>query len=272
MTLYVSDLDGTLLDNEGQLPNEAAEIINGLMDKGLQFTYATARSFSSAGKITSALKLKLPVITYSGVVVGDGVTMRYEMPPKAELANLFQALEREKIAPLVYAVIGGKERCSWIRGLETHGIQNYVRSRDGNERMRPVESFAALFEGEIFYFSHIGTKEQMQRAKELFAAAPVLNAHIQQDTYFPEDFWMEAFSAGANKACAVQMLKKQLGADKLVCFGDNLNDIPMFKVADECYAVENACEEVKKRATAVISSNEEYGVAKWLHERAKKDS
>jgi len=266
MTLYVSDLDGTLLNNEGQLPRETAKILNSLIDNGMYFTYATARSFSSAGKITSALRLRLPVITYSGVVVGDGVTMRYEMLPKAELSGLFQALEKEKIAPLVYAVIDGVERCSWIRGLETSGILNYVRSRDGNERMRPVDSFQDLFTGEIFYFSHIGTEEKMRHAKKLFSSVPALNAHIQQDTYFPEDFWLEAFSAGANKARAVQMLKDQLGADRLVCFGDNLNDIPMFKVADESYAVANACEEAKKRATAVIASNEDCGVAKWLYE------
>lgn len=271
MTLYVSDLDGTLLNNEGQLPNETAEILNRLIDGGMNFTYATARSFSSAGKITAALQLKLPVITYSGVVVGDGVTMHREMLPKEELHGLFKALEKEKIAPLVYAVIDGRERCSWVRGLETAGIMNYIRSRDGNERMRPVDDYKDLFAGEIFYFSHIGTREKMQQAKKWFDTVPALNAHIQQDTYFPEDFWMEAFSAGANKARAVQMLKEQLKADRVVCFGDNLNDIPMFKVADECYAVENANEEVKKRATAIIASNEDCGVAKWLNERAKRD-
>ena len=43
-----------------------------------------------------------------------------------------------------------------------------------------------------------------------------------------------------------------------------INDIPMFEISDECYAVENAVGELKAFATGVIESNEEDGVAKWL--------
>lgn len=43
----------------------------------------------------------------------------------------------------------------------------------------------------------------------------------------------------------------------------------MFKLSDESYAVKNADEELKKYATAVISSNEEDGIAKWLKKNFK---
>ena len=59
-------------------------------------------------------------------------------------------------------------------------------------------------------------------------------------------------------------LKKQYDCERVVCFGDAINDISMFRIADECYAVENAVDELKKIATGVISSNEENGVAIWL--------
>ena len=49
-------------------------------------------------------------------------------------------------------------------------------------------------------------------------------------------------------------------------FGDGENDVDMFKEADECYAVENAVEELKAIATGVIGSNDADGVAKWLRE------
>ncbi|MCM1416322.1 MAG: HAD family hydrolase, partial [bacterium] len=42
------------------------------------------------------------------------------------------------------------------------------------------------------------------------------------------------------------------------------NDIPMFEISDECYAVANAAPELKALATDVIASNDEDGVAKWL--------
>lgn len=50
----------------------------------------------------------------------------------------------------------------------------------------------------------------------------------------------------------------------MIAFGDAMNDIPMFEIADECYAVANAVPELKELATDVIESNEEDGVAKWL--------
>ena len=65
-------------------------------------------------------------------------------------------------------------------------------------------------------------------------------------------------------------LKKLLGCDKVVSFGDGKNDISMFDVSDECYAVENADPELKRRATAVIESNDNDGVARWLLEHWQK--
>ena len=55
-----------------------------------------------------------------------------------------------------------------------------------------------------------------------------------------------------------------LKCEKLIVFGDGKNDIDMFELADESYAVQNADEDLKKYATAIISSNDEDGVAKWL--------
>ena len=49
-------------------------------------------------------------------------------------------------------------------------------------------------------------------------------------------------------------------------YSDSLDDIPMFEMSDECYAVENAVPELKAVATGVIASNEDDGVAKWLIE------
>jgi hydroxymethylpyrimidine pyrophosphatase-like HAD family hydrolase len=62
-------------------------------------------------------------------------------------------------------------------------------------------------------------------------------------------------------------VKEQFGFSRLVVFGDGLNDIPMFDVADESYAVANALEEVKRIATGVIGSNEEDAVTEFLKKR-----
>jgi len=57
---------------------------------------------------------------------------------------------------------------------------------------------------------------------------------------------------------------KQLGANRLVVFGDNNNDLPMFRIADESYAVSNAIPAVLAAATGVIGSNDDDAVARWV--------
>ena len=62
-------------------------------------------------------------------------------------------------------------------------------------------------------------------------------------------------------------MKEDLGFERLVVFGDSVNDLPLFRVADESYAVANAIAEAREAATAVIGSNEEDAVAVFLRER-----
>ena len=72
----------------------------------------------------------------------------------------------------------------------------------------------------------------------------------------------------ATKAEAIQKLKEMWNCDKVVSFGDAINDIPMFEISDECYAVENAVPELKKAAPAVVDSEGRDGVAGGWGEKA----
>ena len=73
----------------------------------------------------------------------------------------------------------------------------------------------------------------------------------------------------ASKAKAIKQLQTLLKCDKLVVFGDGKNDIDMFELAEERYAVQNAHDDLKRIATRIIPSNDEDGVAKWLNENFK---
>jgi hydroxymethylpyrimidine pyrophosphatase-like HAD family hydrolase len=87
---------------------------------------------------------------------------------------------------------------------------------------------------------------------------------MYKDIYSDDLWYLEVFGETASKYNAVQYLRKQNGFDKVVGFGDNLNDLPLFAACDKCYAVANAKPDVKAKATAVIGSNDEDGVARWL--------
>ena len=75
---------------------------------------------------------------------------------------------------------------------------------------------------------------------------------------------MEFTSAVGTKAHAAEKVRTIARADSLVCFGDSLNDLPLFAIADQAYAVANSVAEVKSRATEVIGSNSDEGVAAWF--------
>jgi hydroxymethylpyrimidine pyrophosphatase-like HAD family hydrolase len=61
-TLYISDLDGTLLNNSGELSAFSIKTINELINRGMCFSYATARSSTSASRVTRGLTTNVPVM------------------------------------------------------------------------------------------------------------------------------------------------------------------------------------------------------------------
>ena len=81
MELFISDLDGTLLNGNAEVTEFTRDTLNRLMAKGLNFTAATARTLASAGKILSGLDLKLPVILMNGVLIYGGEKIRQDKQP-----------------------------------------------------------------------------------------------------------------------------------------------------------------------------------------------
>ena len=103
---------------------------------------------------------------------------------------------------------------------------------------------------------------------QIFSKDERYRCTIQQELYRPE-YLCEIMPLGATKSNAIRKLKKLRGCDKVISFGDAINDIPMFEISDACYAVENAVDELKAVADGVIDSNENDGVAKWLEQHYK---
>ena len=62
-TLYVTDLDGTLMRDDKIISNEIVDILNRLLSQGMFLTYATARLLSSASGITRNISFNLPSLS-----------------------------------------------------------------------------------------------------------------------------------------------------------------------------------------------------------------
>jgi len=74
-TLYISDLDGTLLQNNSRISAKSCDIINNLINHGISFSYATARGIYTALQVTTGLHCNLPVITKNGVIIARPDTL-----------------------------------------------------------------------------------------------------------------------------------------------------------------------------------------------------
>lgn len=264
-TLYVSDLDGTLLRSDQSLSAYTCGVINRLVEEGMLFSYATARSFITASKVTKGLKAQIPLIVYNGAFTvnsTDGALL---------LSNFFtpaaEALLRDLLAydiwPIVYAFRGGKERFFYVEDKCTPGLKEFIESRAGDPRATPVQTAEELFGEGIFYFTCIDEPEKLRPLFEKYRNE--YRCLLQKDVY-TDSTWLEIMPPAASKSSAALQLKEYLHCDRLVVFGDGLNDEDLFRAADACYAVENAVPELKAIATGVIAGNNEDGVAKWLEE------
>lgn len=269
MTLYISDLDGTLLRSDMSMSEYSVKTLNSLAERGAMFSYATARSFASAFPLVKKLRPVCPAVIFNGVFVIDARTGKHiiENTYSEECMRLArEVFVSEGIAPLVYSYIDGEERVSYMEG-RIDDVRSYVDARRGDKRLRPVSGYGELFEGDIFYFTVIDPRDTRTLDK-VFNAENGFSRNIQKDTY-DDMIWYEIYDRSASKANAVRQLAELVCADELVCFGDNFNDISMIKAADIGAAVENAADEVKRAADVIIGSNNDDGVARFIDSRER---
>lgn len=270
-TLYVSDLDGTLLRSDATLSPYTAETVNALVERGMLFSYATARSNYTAGAITAALAKSIPVIVYNGTFILENGTQRVLQGntfPKEDAAHILQVFTDGGVYPFVYSHIDGVERSSYLPARLSADMQGFAASRTEDKRMRPCVA-EEMLDGEVFHFVAMDTAE---RLLPIYAALRAVFPCYYTIDMYTKSPWLEVYPRGVTKANAVLQLKKQLGCDRVVCFGDGKNDISMFAVADECYAVENAVPALKEIATAVIGKNDDDAVANWLLSHFEEDT
>lgn len=267
--LYVSDLDFTLLGSNAQLSDRTVEVVNAVLAAGHHFTCATARSFSSTMRVTDRLELTLPVITYGGAVTahpatGERVEVR-SMPDDAVEAICAVTAEHPRVDPLLYAIMDGRDRVCWRETHTTEFTRTFVADRAGNPRLLPVPDWSGLPSGKVFYATLIGDLADVTAIRD--ELAPHLTgcfSTLGPDGYRPDQTWLEIYSVDATKAAATARLQEDLGATELIVFGDNLNDVPLFAIADHACAVANAVPDLLAVADEVVASNDDSGVAQWL--------
>lgn len=273
MELFVTDLDGTLINSKREVPKRSLEILNKLIEKGVNFTVATARTPATAVEILQNLNLKLPVALMNGVLIYDTKELKYidiKGIEKEAVNKVLDIFKNYKKSPLVYGV---KDNHLWVYHKEFENVYEYNFYKERADKQLKtfvkVEDYhGSLRDSNIINFVAFDNYEKIKAIAEEIKCIEGITVNYYKDVY--EDcYFLEAYSSEASKANGIKYLSKYIEYSKVICFGDNLNDIPMFELADEAYATENAVEEIKKIATDVIGSCEENGVAEFLENRFK---
>lgn len=269
--IYVSDLDGTLLNHDKQIPEKAKRILNDLMiGQDIHFTVATARTPATVELILKDLLVQDPIIVMNGVALYDLQKHQYEeveyISP-AQVQSILKVIGKWVKQGFIYTIRENQLLVHYDQ-LVGEGRINFYEERKNLQYKKFIrEPLNEL--NEVIYFVFIDLKENIQMIYNLLQSVEGIDMVMYKDLYSKEEYLLEVYSERATKANGIKKLRKRGGYSKVICFGDQLNDLTMFHEADEGIAVSNAVDEVKVLASDVIGSNDEGSVAYFIQQRTK---
>lgn len=273
-TLYISDLDGTLLGPDGRISPRSREILNGLIDAGVQFTVATARTPATVVGLLEGLRLRLPAVLMTGTLLYD-VAERTALAAKAMTPHALDAvctlLDATGQEAILYCE-KDNHLTAYYRRLSGRFEREFVAERTGSpyKTFVQTDSFAGATRGCRVLVALLCLDDAAGAARwyRAFSQLDDVDCFCYVDNY-GKGYTVEVYPAGCSKATGLAAVKQLCGARRVVCFGDNLNDLPLFAAADRALAVGNACAEAKQAAGEVIGANSADGVALWMAANAR---
>ena len=272
MELIVFDLDGTLLNERGRVSQGTGDTLAALADRGIAYTVATGRSLHASRNILSEHGFLLPHVLKNGVMIWDPQTDEASWQnclTLDEIEHVMTEMLKQKVSPFVSTIEPGDRHGIYhppIQHAIEKGLADYYAKSEGLF-VAPLSDLPA--EADIVSISAIGASVSIRHVETVIEPEPHLLAYAAPALEGGDWRWIDIHHTDANKGGAVMSLKQQLGASRVVCFGDGTNDISMFEAADESCAPENAEPEVKQAATAIIGHHDEDGIATFLRERFK---
>lgn len=265
-TIYITDLDGTLLNSNKCIPQAAKTLLNELIEKqDIPFSVATARTAGTVSEILKDVKLKEPAILMNGAVLYDLEKHAYMDVAyiSEEASQKVQVLLAETLKESFIYTIENEKLVAYYNDLTYAPRNNFYQERKDLEHKKFVKG-SPMPKQRVVYFVFIDTKERIEAIYNQIQEIPGIAGVMYQEVYDDTAYVLDVYSNEATKANGIRKLKQMGGYEKVVCFGDNLNDLPMFEVSDEAYAVENAVPEVKEKADKVIGSCEEGSVPGFI--------
>jgi 5-amino-6-(5-phospho-D-ribitylamino)uracil phosphatase len=272
-SIYVCDLDGTLLRSDATLSEFARDGLNRLVDAGVLLTVASARGTAGMRALLEGVRLGLPVIELNGAFVSELDSGRHVVSSVLSERDACAALEvilATGVDPVVSTWDGQRDRVHFGARLN-ESIAWYVEEKKAHRdpRLNACEDLLVL--GRLEQVAQITTFAPDGEADALAAGlrgaiGEDATVHDAPNFYLPGWIEITVQHRAASKGAAVPALLAACdmpGAEVIAC-GDHLNDLSLFAAAARSVAPANAHPGVLEVATEVVGSNDEDGIVHHL--------
>ena len=232
--LIVTDLDGTLLDSNHNLPPNFWEIEQQLFDNNIVLAIATGRQFYNVIEVFDKIKNRIIILAENGNYAFYRGNELFVNPLVREDANEFVKIGRT--INNAFIILCGKNAA-------------YIENTD--------EKFLSEASN---YYSRIIIVDDLTKVDDTILKVTLCDfKDVPTNSYlyfksFENDYkiaisgsvWLDITGFNANKGVAVQVIQNQLNIsfDKTMVFGDFLNDFEMMQTAKYSYAMKNAHPEI----------------------------
>ncbi len=250
--LVAVDMDGTFLDGDGQIPDDAWGVIDQLQARGIKFVPASGRQFATLREQFAQLG-EIAIIAENGTVVMDGDKEIYSnIIDSASVDAVIDAVRAQEALDAGLVLCG--RRTAYVERNDEEFMQAvapYYRAVEVVENLNDVDD-------EIIKMAvNVGTSKVQEMAD-------VLDVPLQ--VVISGSHWVDAMNHGVHKGLALGALQKELGIndDETVVFGDYPNDLEMIKAATYSFAMANAHPDVAAAANFTAPANTEHGVLQVL--------
>lgn len=252
--LIVVDMDGTLLDDDHNIPDTTWPLIRQLRKNNVHFVPASGRQFATLAHMFESEAEGMIFIAENGSnVMRDGQTLASttmdDQTPRAIVEKVRTMADDGHDAGAVY----GTAETAYIERSDDEFVtaaKRFYRSLTIVDDLLDVDADVL----KVAVFDADGVHKHMDSVfADLAGTHKVVTSHRQ---------WVDVMAAGVHKGVAVEQIQEYLGITRTqtMAFGDYHNDLEMLGAAEHSYAVANAHPDILAAARQQAPSNEDHGV------------
>jgi Cof subfamily protein (haloacid dehalogenase superfamily) len=253
------DLDGTLLNERFELSGPVLDAYHRAIGSGIQIIVVTGRDKLSALPFLNQLGAEQTFIGSGGAQIWlKGELVLQTSFTQQQTIDII-ALGNELGAGMYIDQPGQTWRYGALYYTDLFG---HVSESNGTDRIEDVLTELPI---KISLIQEPAVLDELRdRLREMFPGVTITSPFSQVLDVNPE---------GSNKGISLTQLAEMLGIglEHIAVIGDSENDLSMFAVVDRSYAMGNADEKIRLRATDVAPANNENGVA-WVLERIMEEN